>query len=243
MNIGLEKARGKYISILESDDFIEKDMLKKLYSRAKHRGNPDIVKSSYWLYFDTGGGNGRKEPAPLIWSISQREVFNIYDHPEIMYGHPSIWTCLYRKDFLEINNIRFKEAPGGGWVDNPFMLETLLRAETICWMPDAFYCYRQTNPNASSFIKDCSMPFERTSEMLGILDREHVNSSDIRNPVYKRILWNTVSALHNPNYVPEKDDSLIISQLKCIDPTYLDNKWVTQEEKDAYDYFSKKGQS
>ena len=36
-NYGLEKASGEYIGYVDSDDFIEKDMYKKLYNKAKEK--------------------------------------------------------------------------------------------------------------------------------------------------------------------------------------------------------------
>lgn len=237
MNLGICAASGEYIGIIETDDWAETQMFERLWQIACEN-DVDVVKSNYfWYYTKPEEKNVKFEN---LKNCPYNQIFDTKEAIPAFSAAPSIWSGIYRRQMLIDNQIRFNEAPGGAWVDNPFMLETLLRAKTICWMPEAFYCYRQTNPNASSFIKDCSMPFERTSEMLGFLDREHVYTSDIRNPLYKRILWNTVSALNNPNYVPEKDDSLIISQLKCIDPAYLDNKWVTQEEKDAYEHFAKK---
>ena len=51
MNVGLEQARGTYIAIVESDDFIDSDMMERLYEMAETY-NLDIVKSTCYFYSD-----------------------------------------------------------------------------------------------------------------------------------------------------------------------------------------------
>ena len=241
VNQGLEKATGEYIAIVETDDFIDKNMYKDLYTLAIERGSVDIIKSSYWMYYDTEDGKGVKKKAPIKAACHPTlAVFDVFEYPEIIYHHPSIWSCLYKREFINSNNIRFNEAEGAGWVDNPFLVETFCKAKRITWTPKAYYYYRQTNPGASSFVKDCSIPFKRTSEMLLFLDKENIADNAIRNSVYKRILWNAASALDNPNYVPEKDDKIITEQILRIDPQFLKDKRVRDVERRAYTIFRNK---
>lgn len=240
VNRGLEIATGEYIAIVETDDFIDTKMYENLYNLAIERGSVDIIKSSYWLYYDTEDGKGTKKEAPIKSACHpQIAVFNVWEYPEIIYHHPSIWSCLYKREFLNSNHIRFVEAKGAGWVDNPFLIETFCKAKRITWTPDAYYYYRQTNPNASSFLKDCSIPFQRTAEMIAFLDKENILDKEIRGSVYKRILWNTASTLDNPYYVPDKDDPLIRSQLQHVDIDFLNNKYVRDVERNAYRSFNK----
>ena len=51
MNKGMNIAQGEYIGIVESDDFINKDMFMDLYILAKEY-NADIVKSNYNLFWE-----------------------------------------------------------------------------------------------------------------------------------------------------------------------------------------------
>lgn len=243
VNQGLEKATGEYVTIVETDDFIDKNMYKDLYTLAIERGSVDIIKSSYWMYYDTEDGKGVKKEAFIKAACRpQIAVFTVWEYPEIIYHHPSIWSCLYKREFINSNNIRFVEAKGAGWVDNPFLVETFCKAKRITWTPNAYYYYRQTNPDASSFVKDCRIPFKRTSEMLMFLDKEGIANKAIRNSVYKRILWNAASALDNPNYVPEKDDKIITEQIQWVDPLFLKDKRVRDVERRAYTIFMNKVQ-
>ena len=49
VNLGMSLARGEYVSIVETDDFIAADMLEKLYSIAK-KEDADIVKCGYYAF-------------------------------------------------------------------------------------------------------------------------------------------------------------------------------------------------
>ena len=49
MNQGLEKAKGEYIGIVESDGFIELNAFEKLYNLAK-KTSADIVKANYFYH-------------------------------------------------------------------------------------------------------------------------------------------------------------------------------------------------
>ena len=238
MNRGLDVASGEYIAIVESDDFIESGMYEDLYRLAVERGTVDIIKSAYWMYYDTEDGSGEKKPAPITTECRPpTTVFDVWEYPEIIYHHPSIWSCLYKREFLNENNIRFVEAKGAGWVDNPFLLESFCQAKRITWTANAYYNYRQTNLNASSFLKDCSIPFLRTREMLNFLDEKNIQDRSVRNSVYKRILWNAAATLANPYYESDKENLLILGQIEHIDPVFLKEKRVRNIERAAYAHF------
>ena len=239
VNRGIRMATGDYIAIVEPDDFIAGDMYEKMYHLAMERGEVDIVKSGYWLYYDEQGDMPSfSSPAPIMAACHPpKDVFQLRDYPEIIYHHPSIWSCLYKRTFIEKQGIRFVEASGAGWVDNPFLIETFVKAKSIAWIPEAFYYYRQTNPNASSFIKDCRIPFQRTQEMLDVLEKQNVHNYMILASVYKRILYNAAEALKNPFYSPQKDDSLIIQQIRVIHPMFLHETRLRTRELLAYEHF------
>lgn len=196
VNCGLDRAQGEYIAIIEPDDFIDPAMFEDLY-RFAHRERDgvhspiDVVKGSYWEYYDSGE-DGSDTPLlsrpTLSYSMpASVESFSLDQSQDVICNHPSIWSALYRRDFLEAEGIRFVEPKGAGWADNPFLFQTLVLARTICWVPKAYYYYRQTNVSASSFLKDFHIPFDRLKDIEGFLGTRSPGP-DIMAAFYKREL-------------------------------------------------------
>lgn len=186
-NTGLRLARGEFISIIEPDDFIDNKMFEEMYNLAV-KNDTDIVKSSFYEYKDSQI-SGEESIVKINWSEQYdmpETVFKVSDCSQLLYFHPSIWSCLYKKDFLYENNIKFVEAKGAGWVDNPFQVETLCRAERILYTDKAYYYYRLTNPNSSSNIVNISNPFDRSDEVHEFLEKNNIKDENILAHLYKR---------------------------------------------------------
>ena len=52
VNKGIQLAKGEYIGIIESDDWIEPNMYEVLYKNAKEN-NTDVTKGGFWKYNST----------------------------------------------------------------------------------------------------------------------------------------------------------------------------------------------
>lgn len=143
MNVALDRAEGDYIGILESDDFAEPDMLRKLYEAAV-ANNADVVKGDYFHY-----RNGGDTFVNRLRSYPKNQLLNCVSRPEIWNLADSIWSCLYRRSFLSEHWIRFHETPGASYQDISFALQVWSHAERVYFLEDALLHYRRDNPNAS----------------------------------------------------------------------------------------------
>ena len=177
-NRGLAEATGTWNSILEPDDWIEPGMYADMLAFAAKfadKGTPlDIVKTPYWRIWmpDT------KQQRKLNCSYKDRihppkQPFAIADAAHLLCHHPSIWSAIYRKSFLDEHNIRFKEIPGAGWADNPFLVETLCQTDRIGYFDTAYYCYREETPEKSKNFAHSNtlLPLERWNDMMDVLER------------------------------------------------------------------------
>nr|QGT49628.1 hypothetical protein Melaina855_0150 [uncultured Candidatus Melainabacteria bacterium] len=186
-NIGLKLSRGEYISIIETDDFIASNMLEDMYNLAI-KNSVDIVKSAYYEYKDLDETN-REYVSKINWSsqyIMPDGIFKIEKCPQLLYFHPSIWSCIYKREFLKKHNIWFVEAQKAGWADNPFQVQTLCLAERIIYTDNAYYYYRLTNPTSSSNIVNLSNPFDRSDEVHAFLTSKNINDTNLLAHLYKR---------------------------------------------------------
>lgn len=71
------------------------------------------------------------------------------DAPDAFWAKPSIWSALYRKDFLTSNNISFLPTPGASFQDTSFTFKVLACAQRAMYSGKAFLHYRQDNEHSS----------------------------------------------------------------------------------------------
>ena len=77
MNAALDHAKGKYVAILESDDFAEPDMLQKLYDAAGAQ-EADVGKGTFYNYRD--GKAGRLSEGAAVKRPVLSEAFGSCRH-------------------------------------------------------------------------------------------------------------------------------------------------------------------
>ncbi len=146
MNQGLKKATGEYIGIVESDDFIELDGFEKLYSIAT-KYNVEVVKSNFYEYFTEKHKDDGKSNMFLPTEINK--VIDPRKNRHVFYEQPSIWSAIYKNEFLKKNDIDFLPSPGASYQDAGFNFKVWATARRAYFVDDAFLHYRQDNPNSS----------------------------------------------------------------------------------------------
>lgn len=195
VNAGLDIASGEYVAIIEPDDYIEPEMFADLYAIACE-GDADVVKSAYYTYFYTK--NYKKQ---VLEDFAQKfEIpstsFTIKDCPEFLKIHPSIWSAIYKKEFLDNHNIRFVEAPGSGWTDNPFQVQVMCLANKINYTSKSYYHWRVETLRDEDALKDYTIPFKRTEEIHAWLSEQHITDKDLLKNLYRRELSYTFLVLN-----------------------------------------------
>lgn len=146
MNVGFDAAQGDYIGILESDDFIDSNMLEDHY-RVAIDHDLDVVKSNFYFYWSTP--REKDVHCDLLEESDCGRVINPLEDRHIFYVKPSIWSALYRSDFIRANNIRFNETPGASYQDASFNFQVWLNAKRVWFIYKAYLHYRQDNEKSS----------------------------------------------------------------------------------------------
>jgi glycosyltransferase involved in cell wall biosynthesis len=145
MNKGLEKARGTYIGIVESDDWVDVDMFENLYKLAVKHG-VDVVKSNFYFYSGVGDTNKKFQ---LVNRPDSEKVIDPLETNSVFFPQAAIWTGLYKKSFLEKNSIKFLPTPGASYQDTGFNFKVWASAKKAYLTNDAYLHYRIDNDNSS----------------------------------------------------------------------------------------------
>lgn len=147
VNMGIRAAQSPYIGILESDDFAELNMFEKLYDAAE-KNNVELVKANYNLYKEKPSVSSTFEE--MLYGFPYEQVFSFKDNLSIFgINHPSVWSALYKKTFLEDNDIYFLETPGASYQDISFSFKVCANAEKVYFIRDALLNYRVDNLDSS----------------------------------------------------------------------------------------------
>lgn len=149
MNMGIRAASGEYIGIVESDDFVERNMFESLYNLAQEN-KVKVVKSNFYRYTEKDGD----KKINLLPFDDLNKVINPRIRSEIFYCQPSIWSAIYSRTFINQYKINFLETPGASYQDIGFNFKVWAMADKIWLTSDAFLHYRCDNENASVKSKD-----------------------------------------------------------------------------------------
>ena len=187
-NYALKFAKGEYIHFFDSDDYLPPNAYETLYGHAlKNRDDMVIFNVSYFSFYNNWEN--------LLFKNSYNKLSeNIYSTRLTDYLD-MLWdtiTCnkLYKKEFLEKNDIRFLDKKIF-FEDIPFSLETYLLADSITVIREKLYFWRYRNNRSSTTQHDLSVRnfkdrLDILEVCLNLFDKYDVDE-DIRN--FEYVKW------------------------------------------------------
>lgn len=146
-NTGMKFTTGKYISFIDSDDWIDPDFFEKLYNAAESceadaacaeiKRPHDSGKNPYKLKFDKQS---------VLSSVSDK--YNVLEIPRKCY----VWNKIYLKKEIERQNLHFIE--GMMFEDVYFTTRYLYNCKKIITVPGVCYHYWANPKSISRDLKD-----------------------------------------------------------------------------------------
>lgn len=139
-NVGIKVANGKYITFVDSDDFIELDSAYEEMIGIANKYNADIVVGNASYYYN----DGKKVSMNVEMSFENRIISNeqyIIKCVDTKRIFVPVWLNIYKKDLIINNNLYFEE--GILHEDELFSTQIFIKAKKIALYKKKFYDYRQ----------------------------------------------------------------------------------------------------
>ena len=163
-NEGLKYATSEFVMFLDSDDYYLEDACEIMYNKIRSE-NVDIVSGNFCLddEFNIHSWNH-------VNIKNEIKVKKIEEKPSLLLLAPSIWTKIYRREFILENEILFDETLPGQ--DALFLYDVLIHAKGIIFMNKALvvYCKRDYNQTKEKSITD-DRTYKRLYDYLNVYEK------------------------------------------------------------------------
>ena len=216
-NFGIEKATGKYIMFLDSDDYLELNTCEVLYNTAE-KEKSDLVICDFYKVYENNKVEEIELPSfkPTTLKKSPNLLLDINLAP---------WNKLYKSELIKDNNLRFIE--NLKYEDAPFVSIALDKANKISKV-DRCLNYYVIHGNSETTVRD-----KRVFDILKIVDiirsyfKDKKHIKEVLDKLTVRIITN-----YNIQQRNQKDKKVGLEfidesfkYLKKEVPDYKDNKY------------------
>lgn len=139
-NLGLSYACGDYVAFLDSDDFLQKNIILKILLVLEHNF-PDLLIVNFEKYWNDGG----VQVLPSIQGLPFNKLIACKDHSPLVsvldHGELYVWRFIIKRAILIDNNIKF---PEGKHYEDISTTPVILKAcNNFYYLPIPFIFYRQ----------------------------------------------------------------------------------------------------
>lgn len=138
-NAGMAIASGKYIQFIDSDDFVEPDLLEKCRQKLEETGADMVIFDIYQYFLATG----KKEIIANTYDASG--VYSIRTNPELIVSIQNCaWNKMYKLSLFKDNDIIY---PWGCYYEDLGTTYRLLaRCDKVAFINEPLYDYLQDRP-------------------------------------------------------------------------------------------------
>lgn len=225
-NVAIEQATGKYMYFIDSDDWIEKDMLQTMYDLAE-KNSADLVVTGFCMeYFEKDRYvTYKNQIEDIVYKDKEDFRENAYK-----YLNNSIlslpWNKLYSSDIIKKENIRF---PNTKWDDHHFNMDYLMNVEKVVMSSITMYHWYRSRKGSETMINysDPKMfqkrkeHYEHILELYKHWDCNDVDSIDAISCYYVGRLFQCIQEIADNKNIKNKEKKEKIKEILNDNETKL----------------------
>lgn len=201
-NIALNEASGEYIAFVDADDWLDLDSLELLYNNAKSR-DLDLLFFQMCNYIQSSGEYVSTDLYDIKSfddnGIDNETIFNHESTHDFLFEIPvGPVSKLYKRQFLERNNLRFVE--GIFFEDNSFFYNAYFYCKKVGFLKKQLYFRRRHSESVTQTFDETKFDIvNATNSVLEVFDSHGVYESykrDVVNHTYSMLIeWFKKSSL------------------------------------------------
>lgn len=191
-NYGIKKANGKYILFVDGDDYIDADMLQKLYDLTKGK-EYDILEFNAMVQQDgrnLGLYNDRYQPYSEMQDGLNYMINNLKNYGNI-YIVP--WGKLIRRNLIIENSIYFKK--GRLYEDELWTPQLFIHAKKVNYIDLPVYHYKLRNGSSmhsqltEKNLSDSRKNFQELEKYYNKLEVSHTKKAELKSYIAREYMW------------------------------------------------------
>ena len=214
-NVGIEMASGEYLMFIDSDDFIKEDYI-EIYVKTLKEADYDLVAGGYHKWID----------GKITYTIA------LQDEPWAKFMIMGPYTKLYKKSFLQENNIKFVKVNIGE--DIYFNLQVNALAKKVKIIDYVGYYWYTNNESISNTmhkdIKNLEIDKMLNGSYDSLIEKNAINPNNkelIELYYYNFIIWVLQWTTKNTKFKDmSKEYDRLFKWLKERFPNYKKNKLI-----------------
>lgn len=222
-NTGLKSAKGKYVYFLDSDDYIDLNMIEECFELAEKQ-SLDIINFDAQVFYEKGFESDFKpnynRSNVLKSDIYTGEKFYQYIISKNAYRSP-VWLSFYRREFLQKSNLTFYE--GITHEDELFSVKSFLLANRVIYHPRAYFHRRLRKGSIMTQGKS----LKNIDGYMTVANELSKLVSKVKNDETKHILKKEIRRFYGNSialtYYVIKDKKELINKVKEIRKSLLSN--------------------
>lgn len=178
-NAGVKVSTGKYLSFIDSDDYVEKNLYEVAIEKLKDNNAQIFVFGRSYLYGNNKESNSNKKIELIMNSEEALDKMNIFQYYDV-----AAWDKIYKRDLFE--NIEF---PKGKLCEDWYTTYKVIdKADKVVFNSTPLYVYRQRSNSIthSNVAKINREPLYASKEVLEFIKEKHPNI--VQNAISKYVV-------------------------------------------------------
>lgn len=208
-NYGIQKAKGKYILFIDSDDYIKKGLIEEILKYINE--DIDIIKFKLERVNEKGE-TIEKVDGPVFEKTDGQTAFNKLCFSDVLVDSPCVYV--FKKELFIKNNLQFKT--NTEHEDFGLIPLVIIKAKTVVSINNYGYCYMQTCGSITRNL-DYSKTLKKFNDALLHYDTmlEFIRVQNIENKTKKNIkTYYTNAIILKLKEINKQDLDIYIKKIK-----------------------------